>query len=396
MISAKSGLERLLVGEPDRDRINVEDVVHVGADRLLQLVVNTVPGAVADQCAEPQSHLASLPKEQADVRVVAGVEDDIRALALELDHQRRQVGCRRRISLVDHDVEAGLPGALLGTPRHVDTVRPIFMDDGDAQVLRRLAELLLRVCRDEAGRCQAELAAARLRSEDIFQVTVLEDGRRDTSGDPHELLDLIHPRRDGNALRRGEEAEEDVDLLLLDQAHGFVDGDLGLALRVRIDWLDLITLDPAVPVEIVDHDLGAERVEIGATARQRAAVVVDHPDPDLLLRFLRRGYCRSDQQRRGDRRARKAGASIEEHRSLPDELSLLSLLWVTRSLQARRRSPSSASAGSAENPEAGTPQAYEGTVIHRMAKPPERLVRLVLESHDGTALVPIPERSTSP
>ena len=36
------------------------------------------------------------------------------------------------------------------------------------------------------------------------------------------------------------------------------------------------------------------------------------------------------------------------------------------------------------------------TAVHRMAKPPERLVRLVLESHDGTALVPIPERSTSP
>ena len=82
-----------------------------------------------------------------------------------------------------------------------------------------------------------------------------------------------------------------------------------------------------------------------------------------------------------DRCARKAGASIEEHRSLPNELSLLSLLWVTRSLQARRQSPSSASAGSAVNPEAGTPQAYGGTVIHRMAKPPDRLVRLVLESH---------------
>jgi hypothetical protein len=34
------------------------------------------------------------------------------------------------------------------------------------------------------------------------------------------------------------------------------------------------------------------------------------------------------------------------------------------------------------------------TAVHRMAKPPERLVHLVLESHDGTALVPIPERST--
>jgi hypothetical protein len=30
------------------------------------------------------------------------------------------------------------------------------------------------------------------------------------------------------------------------------------------------------------------------------------------------------------------------------------------------------------------------------ARPPQRLVRIVLESHDGRALVPIPKRSTSP
>ena len=37
-----------------------------------------------------------------------------------------------------------------------------------------------------------------------------------------------------------------------------------------------------------------------------------------------------------------------------------------------------------------------GPAVHRMAKPPQRLVRLVLESHNGTAFVPIPKRSTSP
>jgi hypothetical protein len=31
-----------------------------------------------------------------------------------------------------------------------------------------------------------------------------------------------------------------------------------------------------------------------------------------------------------------------------------------------------------------------------MVRPPLRLLHLVLESHDGKALVPIPERSTSP
>jgi hypothetical protein len=64
-----------------------------------------------------------------------------------------------------------------------------------------------------------------------------------------------------------------------DQAHGFVDGDLGLALRVRIDWLDLITLDPAVPVEIVDHDLGAELSAVAIAAPARLV--------RLLKRFVR-------------------------------------------------------------------------------------------------------------
>src|SRR5262249_16651243 len=155
--------------------------------------------------------------------------------------------------------------------------------------------------------------------------TVLKNRRGNTGGDPHELLDLIYPRRDRDALRGREEAEQDIDLLLLDQAHNFIDGDFGLALRVRIDRLDLIAPNPALSIEIVDHDLGAERVQFRAAGRHRAAVVVDHPDLDLLPRFLGCGYCRAEQQRRGDHSARKAGASPEEHRSLPSMLSLLSL-----------------------------------------------------------------------
>src|SRR4029077_18659115 len=85
-----------------------------------------------------------------------------------------------------------------------------------------------------------------------------------TAGATHELLELICPCRDRNALRRREEAKQDVNILLLDQAHSFIDGGLGRALRVRIDRLDLIALYPALFIEIVDHDLGAERMEIGA------------------------------------------------------------------------------------------------------------------------------------
>src|SRR5262249_56777927 len=126
---------------------------------------------------------------------------------------------------------------------------------GCAQILRRVADFLRRVRYKEAGRRQTEWAPARLRREDIFQVTFLENRRGNTGGDPHELLDLIYPRRDRDALRGREEAEQDIDLLLLDQAHNFIDGDFGLALRIRIDRLDLIALNPALSIEIVDHHL---------------------------------------------------------------------------------------------------------------------------------------------
>src|SRR4029077_6193106 len=154
-------------------------------------------------------------------------------------------------------------------------------------------------------------------------MTVLKNSRGNTSGDPHELLELICPCRDRNALRRREEAKQDVNLLLLDQAHSFIDGDLGLALRVRIDRLDLIALYPALIIEICEHDLGAERMEIGATGCHRAAVIVDHPDLDLLRCFVGCGYSRAKQQRRSEHPACKAGASPEEHRSLPEGAFLL-------------------------------------------------------------------------
>ena len=255
-------LERLLAGEPDRDRVNIEEIVHVAPEPLLELVVDPVAGAVPDQCAKAQPHLARLPQEEGDVGIVSGVKDDIRAFTLELDHERRQVGRRRGIALVDDDIESCLLGAFLNASRHVDAVCSVLVDDGDTQVVRRLAKLLLRIGSDESGRGQAELAPARLRAEDVFQMAVLKHGRRNAGGDPHEFLHLIHARGDGHALRRGEKAQQDIDLLLLDQPHRLVDGNLRLALRIGVDRLDLITFDPAVFVEIVDHDLGAERVKL--------------------------------------------------------------------------------------------------------------------------------------
>src|SRR3954471_20036704 len=57
-------IHALLVREPDRDRIGVENVIDVGAETFLQLLVDAVAGAVADQCREFQALLARLPPEQ--------------------------------------------------------------------------------------------------------------------------------------------------------------------------------------------------------------------------------------------------------------------------------------------------------------------------------------------
>src|SRR5438094_579743 len=191
------GAQRLLVGEPDRDRVDIEEVIDVAAERLFQLVVDAVAGAVADQRAEAKPLLAGLTEEQRDVRVVAGVEDDIRAAALELGHQRRQIRGRRRISFLQHDVEAGLLGAFLVAPRDVDAAR----------------------------------------------------------------------------------------------------------------------LD-----EVVYHELGTERVELGAAARERAGVVID--DADLQLLALRRRVRRqreTQHHRQRDQPTRDAHRSVPKHASLPSE-----------------------------------------------------------------------------
>ena len=58
-------VEPLLVGEPDRDRIGVEDVVHVRAEAFLQLLVHAIAGAVADQRRELQPLLARLAQQAA-------------------------------------------------------------------------------------------------------------------------------------------------------------------------------------------------------------------------------------------------------------------------------------------------------------------------------------------
>ena len=131
--------------------------------------------------------------------------------------------------------------------------------------------------------------------------------------------------RGRHALRRGVEAQQHVDLLLLDQAHGFVDRDVGLALGVGVDRLDLVALDPALLDEVVDHDLGAGVLQLRAAARERAGQVVDDADLDLLL--LRLGGRRQPERRNGGQcSAHKAPNLALGHASLPDICVLFTFL----------------------------------------------------------------------
>ncbi len=200
------------------------------------------------------------------------------------------------------------------------------MDDGDAQVLRLLAELGKRVLGDEIHRHQAELVAARLRTEDIFVVLAVEHGGGNAGGDPHELLQLLDAGGHRHALRRGEEAQQHVDLFLLDQADRLVDGDIGLALGVGIDRLDLVTFDPGLGV-LVEHDLGADILQLRAAARERAGQVENHADLDFL--FLGLGGNRHSQRRHCGHQPHEQACSLAlKHRTLPQELCIAFVVLV--------------------------------------------------------------------
>src|SRR5438094_850281 len=223
------------------------------------------------------------------------------------------------------------PSLLVLLPDHLDhgrqrSAQRLLVGEPDRdrvdieKVIDVAAELALRVLGEKVRRHQPELLAARLRPEDVLQVTILQHGRGDAGGDPHELLELLDPRSRRHALCRRVEAEQHVDLLLLDQPHGLVDGDVGLALGVGVHRFDLIALDAALLDEVVDHDLGTERVELGAAARERAGVVID--DADLQLLALRRRVRRqreTQHHRQLDQPTRDAHRSVPEHESLPSE-----------------------------------------------------------------------------
>src|SRR6185437_1261058 len=69
--------QRLGIEELRRHRIDVAEEIDIRPEGLAQLVYLAVAGAVADQHLEAQARLARLAQEERDVRVVAGMQDDI-------------------------------------------------------------------------------------------------------------------------------------------------------------------------------------------------------------------------------------------------------------------------------------------------------------------------------
>src|SRR6202040_3155948 len=63
---------------------------------------------------------------------------------------------------------------------------------------------------------------------------------------------------------------------------------------------DLVTLHPALLGEVIDHDLGPERVQVGAATGQWAGVIEHHPDLELLGLGVRVADRRGGRQREDD------------------------------------------------------------------------------------------------
>jgi hypothetical protein len=108
-------------------------------------------------------------------------------------------------------------------------------------------------------------------------------------------------------VRAGVDAHQEVDLGVVQQPLGLVDGHVGLGLRIRLDGDDLVALDTALLVNEVDGDLVADGGSLRAPGRKCSGVVVDYADLDI-------GRCRRrEQQHARNKAGRPAGKPDRPH-----------------------------------------------------------------------------------
>ena len=88
--------------------------------------------------------------------------------------------------------------------------------------------------------------------------------------------------RQRHALRRRKDSKQNVNLFLVDQAFGFVDRCLDLALRIDIDRLDGVAIDAAAGIEHFDRVLGPKVARVGAGRGHGPSQVVQHANTHLF------------------------------------------------------------------------------------------------------------------
>ncbi len=276
---ADPGREFGSVEQLRRHRIDIAEIVDVGCECRAQLVELAVARAGAKQHLETQAVLARLAQEQGDIRVVSGVRDHVGLGALELGYQHREVGRGRRITFLEHDLEAGLLRISLVGGGNADAVGTVFVNQRDLDLLGLDAELGLGMLVDEARKGLAVLIGMNLRAEHVLQILVLEHGGRNRGRDPQDLFLLLDFARERDRVRTRINAVDDVDLLLVDQAYRLIDRHVGLALGIGGDRGDLVlAADAALLVDEIDGNLRADRRGHGTARSKRAGQVVDHAD----------------------------------------------------------------------------------------------------------------------
>ena len=213
-----------------RDRIDIAEIVDVLAEGRAQLVELAVSGAGAEQHLEAKTVFPRLPQEQGDVGIVAGMRNDLGAGALDLGHQRGQIGGGGRIALLEHDLKPSLLGIRLVCCGNAASVGAILVNQRNLDVPGLDAELGLGVFGDETRESLAVLIGVNLGAKDIMQIPVLEHRGCNRGRDPEDFLLLLDPGRERNRVRARKNPLDDVELFLIDQALDLVDRNVGLAL----------------------------------------------------------------------------------------------------------------------------------------------------------------------
>src|SRR6476620_12048375 len=109
---------------------------------------------------------------------------DIGPGALELRHQRREVGCARRIAFPQHELQAAFLAELLRRLRYAHPIGPVLVQDGDFDSLWLDPEPRFGVVRNKRSESLTILIGVNLGAEHVLPILVLEPRSRYRRGDP--------------------------------------------------------------------------------------------------------------------------------------------------------------------------------------------------------------------